>query len=143
MRKKTILVIEDNELNRKLVKALLQRGAYNILEAPDAERGIGLAQEHKPDLILMDIQLPGMDGLSATRIIKEDPPLKDTPVVALTSYAMEGDVEKAKKAGCTGYISKPINTRNFLDSINIYFQEDQETKSVVRTGAVQEPDSDC
>jgi len=135
MRKKTILVIEDNELNRKLVKALLQRGPYNVLEAIDAEGGIQLAQEHKPDLILMDIQLPGMDGLSATRIIKEDPELKGTPVVALTSYAMDGDVEKAKKAGCDGYISKPINTRSFLDTIKNLLPDGHETESLLRKDA--------
>ncbi len=88
MENKNILVIEDNELNRKLVGALLQKGAYNILDAEDAEAGIRLAREHRPGLILMDIQLPGMDGLSATRMIKQDPELQEIPVVALTAHAM-------------------------------------------------------
>lgn len=122
MEKKTILVIEDNELNMKLVNSLLKTGPYNVLNAMDAENGIQIAMEKRPDLIFMDIQLPGMDGLSATRIIKEDGALKEIPVVALTSYAMEGDEEKARIAGCDGYLSKPINTRNFWDTLNSFFQ---------------------
>ncbi len=88
-----------------------------MLEAVDAESGIQLAQEHHPDLILMDIQLPGMDGLTATREIRNDPAAKDISVVALTSYAMEGDEEKAMDAGCAGYIAKPIDTRRFLETV--------------------------
>jgi len=117
MKRKTVLVIEDNEMNMKLVRVLLQMGQYDILEAADAESGIPLARAHKPDLILMDVHLPGMDGLSATRIIKQDPALKQIRVIALTSYAMEGDETKANKAGCDGYITKPIDTRTFLDTI--------------------------
>ena len=117
MEQKSILVIEDNELNMKLVRSLLQIGKYTVLEAVNAEIGIQMARENLPDLVLMDIQLPGMDGLTATRIIKEDPDLQDIPVVALTSYAMQGDDEKAKLAGCSGYIAKPIDTRSFLDTV--------------------------
>lgn len=112
-----ILVIEDNELNMKLVVALLKIANYEILQAPDAETGIALARRHRPALILMDVQLPGMDGLAATQIIKSDEALKQTPVVALTSYAMQGDDEKAREAGCDGYISKPLDTRLFLSQI--------------------------
>ena len=126
MGKRTILVIEDNELNMKLVNSLLQIGHYNILNARDAESGIQMAREHRPDLILMDIQLPRMDGLSATRILKGDPALKGFPVVALTGYAMEGDADKFKKAGCDGYLSKPINTRNFLDTLENFFPDGPE-----------------
>ena len=118
MKEKTVLVIEDNLLNMKLVRALLQVGQYRVLEAIDAENGIQLALEHRPDLILMDIQLPGIDGLTATRMIKQDPNLKEIPIVALTSYAMHGDEEKALKAGCAGYIAKPIDTRSFLDNLS-------------------------
>ena len=117
---KTILVIEDNELNMKLLKGLLKMGKYNMLEANDAESGIKMACEQRPDLILMDIQLPGMDGLTATKKLKSDHSLKDTPIVALTSYAMHGDEEKAKNAGCNGYITKPIDTRDFLAKIKKY-----------------------
>jgi len=114
---KTVLVIEDNEMNMKLARSLLQIGKYNVLEAFDAENGIQLAREHHPDLILMDIQLPGMDGLTATLKIKNDPAVKDITVVALTSYAMEGDEKKAMDAGCAGYIAKPIDTRSFLETL--------------------------
>ena len=113
----TVLVIEDNEMNMKLVRSLLNLGKYQVLEAVDAETGIQLAQAHHPDLILMDIQLPGMDGLSATRAIKNDPAMKDIPIVALTSYAMQGDKEKTTEAGCSGYIAKPFDTRTFLEKI--------------------------
>lgn len=122
MAEETILVIEDNALNMKLVRSLLNLGEFNVLEAQDAEKGIHLARKHRPDLILMDIQLPGMDGLSATRNIKGDSELRDIPVVALTSYAMQGDEKKAKEAGCTGYISKPIDTRNFIQSISQFLK---------------------
>jgi two-component system cell cycle response regulator len=123
MNNKTILVIEDNDLNLKLVRALLQRGSFQVLEAGNAETGLALARSGRPDLILMDIQLPGMDGLTATRLLKKDPELKKIPVAALTSYAMEGDVERAKKAGCDGYITKPIDTRNFLDTVRKFMQD--------------------
>ena len=120
MKEKTILVIEDDELNLKLVKTLLKVCHCSTLEAMDAENGIELARKHHPDMILMDIQLPGMDGLKATGIIKNDPDLKEIPVVAITAFAMEGDEEKALKAGCDGYIVKPINTRKFCATIETY-----------------------
>ena len=120
MAPKKILVIEDNALNMKLVVTLLKFSKYQILEAKDAEDGLKLAQQHRPDLILMDIQLPGMNGLHATRVIKGDAKLKDVPVVALTSYAMEGNKENIMAAGCDGYIAKPIDTRQFLDTISAY-----------------------
>jgi len=118
MANETVLVIEDNEMNMKLVRSLLQIGKYSILEAIDAENGIQLAREHHPDLILMDIQLPGMDGLAATHEIKNDSAVKDITIVALTSYAMEGDEKKAMDAGCAGYIAKPIDTRSFLETLD-------------------------
>ena len=124
MKIKTILVIEDNKLNMKLVNGLIKIGKYRMLEAVDAESGIELIREQRPDLVLMDIQLPGMDGLSATKIIKEDPDLKDIPIVALTSFAMQGDEEKALAAGCTGYITKPIDTRKFLETVSQYLKDD-------------------
>ncbi len=120
MENKTVLAIEDNEMNMKLLRTLLKMGKYKILEARDAEIGIQLARQQKPDLVLMDIQLPGMDGLTATHIFKDDPALMDIPIVAITSYAMQGDEEKALKAGCVDYIAKPIDTRNFLETISQY-----------------------
>jgi len=125
MSNNTILVIEDNELNMKLVRGLLSLGNYMMIEATDAEIGIRMAHEHRPDLILMDIQLPGMDGLEATKIISKDADLKGTPIIALTSYAMEGDEKKAELAGCAGYITKPIDTRNFLNIISKFLDNDQ------------------
>ena len=124
MKNRSILVIEDNDLNMKLVRSLLKIDDYCIIEAKDAESGIQLAHVHHPDLILMDIQLPGMDGLSATKAIKADDASKDIPVVALTSYAMQGDKKKALDAGCVGYISKPLDTRSFLKFIREFFDYD-------------------
>ncbi len=112
-----ILVIEDNELNMKLVRNLLKIGKYQVFEARDAETGIELAQAHQPALILMDIQLPGINGLDATAIINKKTDLHSTPIVALTGCAMKGDRQKALDAGCAGYITKPIDTRTFLSKI--------------------------
>ncbi|MCB2180440.1 MAG: response regulator [Desulfobulbaceae bacterium] len=114
---KKILVIEDNELNLKLVRTLLELADYTVTEADNAEQGITLAHEQSPDLILMDVQLPGLDGLSATKSILKDPKIRHIPVIAVTSFAMEGDKEKALEAGCVGYISKPIDTRNFVNEV--------------------------
>ena len=118
MENRNILVIEDNALNMKLMRGIFSIGKYQIIEAFDAETAICLAREHQPFLILMDIQLPGMDGLEATQIIKADPKLKDIPVVALTGFAMQGDEEKAIGAGCDGYITKPIEIKEVLEIIN-------------------------
>jgi len=123
MENQKILVVEDNPTNLKLIKSLLQIGKYEVLEAMDATTGIQLAQQHKPDLILMDIQLPGMDGLSATQALKKDMALKDIPVVAITAHAMQGDDNKALEAGCDGYISKPLDTRSFLEKIPRFLQK--------------------
>jgi CheY-like chemotaxis protein len=132
MENRTVLVIEDNALNMKLVRSLLKMGKYDIIEAVDAETGIQLAREYRPDLILMDIQLPGMDGLNATKIIKEDPSLKDIKVVALTSYAMEGDDRKAIEAGCDGYIIKPIDTKKFLKTVDQFLNGEREIQSATK-----------
>ncbi len=113
----SILVIEDDELNMKLIQAVLELGKGKILSAKSAEEGIQLAREHHPDLILMDIRLPGMNGLEATRFIKDDPELKDIPVVALTAYAYEEDEAEAIDAGCAAFIPKPIDTRSFRKKI--------------------------
>ena len=117
MKQKTILVIEDNELNMKLVRGILSTTSYELIEAVDAETGLLIVREHRPDLILMDIQLPGMDGLSATNVIKSEKSIDDIPVIALTSYAMQGDEEKALEAGCAGYITKPFDAKSLLKII--------------------------
>ncbi|MCP5195665.1 MAG: response regulator [Gammaproteobacteria bacterium] len=117
-----VLIIEDNEINMKLFRSLLNKGNYRVIEAIDAENGINLARAYKPDLILMDIQLPNMDGLQATRLIKQETTLKHIPILALTSHAMVGDDEKARNAGCDGYITKPINTRTFLNEISRFIK---------------------
>lgn len=114
MDEKLILVIEDNKLNMKLVKTILNLNHFKVIEANTAEKGIQAARELKPAAILMDIQLPGMDGLTATCTLKSDSELCAIPIVALTSYAMEGDKQKALEAGCAGYITKPICTKTFI-----------------------------
>lgn len=118
---KTILVIEDNEMNMKLMRAVLQLGKYAVVEAGDAETGLALARQSPPDLILMDIQLPGMDGLSATQIIKADEQLKNIPIYAVTGFAMEGEKEKARGIGFDGYIVKPFKVQELLETLSRQF----------------------
>jgi two-component system cell cycle response regulator len=117
-----ILVIEDNMMNMKLVRSLLRLKNFEVIEADNGEKGIKLVEKHMPNLILMDIQLPGIDGLTATSIIKKNPNIKHIPVIALTSHAMRGDDLKAREAGCEGYITKPIDTRHFIDNIMRYMR---------------------
>jgi two-component system cell cycle response regulator DivK len=117
---KTILIVEDEPRNLKLLRDLLQRFGYEILEALDGEQGVKLAGERMPDLILMDIMMPKMDGLEATRIIKANTKTKHIPIIALTSYAMKGDREKTIEAGCDGYLAKPIDIKEVLKTIETY-----------------------
>lgn len=111
---KRILVVEDQEDNRAILRDLLSSGGFEVIEAHNGEEGVGKAGAEKPDLILMDIQLPVMDGYEATRRIKSDPALSAIPVIAVTSYALSGDADKAKSAGCDAYISKPYSPRELL-----------------------------
>jgi len=113
----TVLIIEDNRRNMLLIRDLLHMHGFRTLEASDGEDGITCAKAESPDLILMDLQLPGMDGLTATRLLRQDPLTARIPVVALTAHAMKGDRERALEAGCAGYIAKPIDTRRFLAQI--------------------------
>jgi len=106
-----ILVIEDNPVNMELTADILGAAGYVVLQAENAERGIALARVERPALILMDVRLPGMDGLRATEILKREAETQAIPVVALTAHAMKGDEDKALAAGCAGYITKPIDTR--------------------------------
>ncbi|HXP95294.1 MAG TPA: response regulator [Telmatospirillum sp.] len=112
-----ILIIEDNAANMKLVVVLLEKEGYEVLQATDAEDGIRLTRERHPDLILMDVQLPRMDGLTATRLLKGDLATRDIRIVALTAFAMPGDHERIAAAGCDGYITKPIHYRDFLNTV--------------------------
>ena len=114
---KKILVIEDNEKNLYMMKFLLEHNGYKTVEARDGVEGVKLAAIEKPDLILMDIQLPLLDGYKATGQIKANKKLSDTPIIAVTSFAMIGDKEKTLKAGCDGYIEKPIDPETFIAEI--------------------------
>lgn len=118
--KKVILIVEDEALNIKLVRDVLQVSGYTTLEATDGRQGVELARERKPDLILMDIRMPVMDGLEATRILKADPSTRNIPIVALTSYAMKGDKETIIQSGCDGYLSKPINIIDLQEKVLEY-----------------------
>ena len=118
-----ILIVDDNEKNRKLVRFVLRNSGYETLEAEDCEQGIKLAKETVPDLILMDIQMPVIDGIEAFRILRSEPATKDIPVIALTSYAMSGDRDKLLRAGFKGYISKPINVNEFVSTIKSILDE--------------------
>lgn len=112
-----ILVIEDNEQNLYLVRYILEQKNYEVFAVPDGKSGIEMAASLKPDMILLDIQLPGMDGYSVARNLRRIPGLAETPIVAVTSYAMHGDREKVMEAGCNGYIEKPIDPDTFVAKI--------------------------
>ena len=114
---KKILVVEDTEDNRQILRDLLGMAGYELIEAHDGAEGVVKAAEHRPDLILMDIQMPVMDGYEATRRIKADPALKAIPVIAVTSYALSGDEAKARAAGCDDYIAKPYSPRQMLAKV--------------------------
>ena len=113
----TILIIEDNAANMKLARFLLESAGHAVVSATNAEAGLTLARGGRPDLILMDIQLPGMDGLEATALLKQDPCTRAVPVIALTALAMKGDEERIRAAGCDGYIAKPMRYQDFLATI--------------------------
>jgi two-component system cell cycle response regulator DivK len=117
MSRKTILYVEDNEFNRKIVRQLLAQTSYRLREAPDGESGVRAAQEELPDLILMDVQLPKMSGLDATRELRADPRTARVPIIIVTSYALSGDEQKARDAGATAYIAKPYSPRDLLSKI--------------------------
>jgi two-component system cell cycle response regulator DivK len=114
---KRILVVEDQEDNRRILRDLLTSVGYEIIEAVTGEEGVTLAAAHLPNLILMDIQLPGLDGYEATRRIKANPELYQIPIIAVTSYALSGDDVKAREAGCDAYVSKPFSPRALLAKI--------------------------
>jgi len=119
---KKVLVVEDNETNMYLMRFILQKAGYEIIEAWDGAAGVESAEKENPDLILMDMQLPVLDGYGAVKKIRAAYSGKDVPIIAITSYAMVGDREKTLNAGCTAYIEKPINPETFLDEINKYLK---------------------
>jgi two-component system, cell cycle response regulator DivK len=117
MNQKKILLVEDNEVNRRLAGFLLRSHGYQVREATTAAAAFEMVDRERPDLIVMDIQLPGMDGLEITRKLKQQPATADIPVIAVTSYAMKGDRDKALAAGCAGYVTKPIDKNTFIQEV--------------------------
>ena len=120
---KKVLVVEDNEKNMYLISFILEKMGHRVLQADSGEKGIELASRDQPDLILMDIQLPGIDGLEATKRIRQS---ADVPIIAITSFAMSGDRERLLAAGCNGYIEKPINPETIMGEIAAYLEKAEE-----------------
>ncbi len=117
---KTVMIVEDNELNMKLFHDLLEANGYHTVQTRTGVEAVPLARQHKPDLILMDIQLPEVSGLEVTGWLKADPELRAIPVVAVTAFAMKGDEERIRAGGCEAYLSKPISVAKFLETVRIY-----------------------
>ncbi|GAF69216.1 unnamed protein product [marine sediment metagenome] len=127
---KKILVVEDNEINIYLCSRIIKSSGYEVIEARSGEEGVELTIKEKPDLIIMDIQLPGIDGYEATKRLRKSEADGEIPIIALTSYAMAEDKKKALKAGCTGYIKKPINPETFMDGIKKFLEvKDEKSNS--------------
>jgi two-component system cell cycle response regulator DivK len=122
--KKTVLIVEDNELNMKLFNDLLEAHGYATLKTSHGIEAMELARAHKPDLILMDIQLPEVSGLEVTRWLKADEELKSIPVIAITAFAMKGDEERIREGGCEAYMSKPISVSKFIATVKTYLEAD-------------------
>ncbi|MGQ0663253.1 MAG: response regulator [Pseudomonadota bacterium] len=114
---KTVLIVEDNDLNRKLFHDLLVAHGYGTFETRDGMEAMRIAREHRPDLILMDIQLPEVSGLDVAKWLKDDPDLQDIPLIAVTAFAMKGDEEKIRQGRCEAYIAKPISVKDFLETV--------------------------
>jgi two-component system cell cycle response regulator DivK len=123
MSAKTILYVEDNEFNRKIVRDLLKRTSYALIEAQDGEAGVAAALDKRPDLILMDIQLPKISGIEATRRLRGEPATAATPIIALTSFALSGDEQKAREAGASAYLAKPYSPKELLGLIRSLLPE--------------------
>lgn len=126
---KTVLIVEDNELNMKLFHDLLEAHGISTVETSDGHKVLDLARDHRPDLILMDIQLPEVSGLDVTKWLKADEDLKGIPVIAVTAFAMKGDEQKIREGGCEDYISKPISVGHFMEVIQTYLGKTPESAS--------------
>jgi len=124
--KKRVLVVEDHEENRRILRILLTSGGFEMIEAVTGEDGVAAAERERPDLILMDIQLPGLDGYEATRRIKGNPALRHIPIIVVTSYALSGDDAKAFEAGCDAYVTKPFVPRELLAKVQAYLAKGAE-----------------
>jgi two-component system cell cycle response regulator DivK len=135
---KTVMIVEDNELNMKLFHDLLEAHGYHTIGTRDGLKALDLARQHRPDLILLDIQLPEVSGLEVTKWLKEDPDLKAIPVVAVTAFAMKGDEERIRKGGCDAYLSKPIAMAKFIETICRFLGSPEETRRG-RPGARSRP----
>ncbi len=120
---KTVLVVEDNELNMKLFHDLLEASGFDTIQTRNGLEAIDLAREYRPDLILMDIQLPEVSGLEVTKWIKEDDDLRSIPIIAVTAFAMKGDEERIRQGGCEAYLSKPISVGKFIETVKAYIGE--------------------
>ncbi|MEE2952077.1 two-component system, cell cycle response regulator DivK [Fulvimarina manganoxydans] len=120
---KTVMIVEDNELNMKLFRDLIEAYGYETVQTRSGLNAVELAREHRPDLILMDIQLPEISGLEVTRKLKDDPELRRIPVIAVTAFAMKGDEERIREGGCEAYISKPISVPKFIETIKSFLKD--------------------
>jgi two-component system, cell cycle response regulator DivK len=123
MSQRTVLYVEDNEYNRKIVRQLLSRTSYRLLEAPDGEAAMALVRQDRPDLVLMDVQLPRMSGLDVTRAMRAEPATADIPIIVVTSFALSGDDQRAMAAGASGYLAKPYSPRDLLALIRKFLPE--------------------
>ena len=117
MKKGTVLVFDDDKLSMRLMRSILERGNYNVLEALSAKEGLEIVKNSHPDIILMDVHIPDLDGIETTKIIKSDPELKEIPIIALSGAVMQEDEEQAIEAGCVGYMSKPIDVHSLIDTM--------------------------
>jgi two-component system cell cycle response regulator DivK len=125
---RTVLVVEDNKLNMRLFCDLLETRGYSVVQTPEGTEALKLARQLKPDLIIMDIQLPDVSGLEVTKWIKDEDELKAIPIIAVTAFAMKGDEEKIRQSGCEGYIAKPISVKNFITTVDRFLSESEGQK---------------
>lgn len=140
---KTVLIVEDNELNMKLFQDLLEAHDIDTVSTREGKLAFGMAREHKPDLIIMDIQLPEISGLEITKQLKQDEELKSIPVIAVTAFAMKGDEQKIREGGCEDYISKPISVARFIEVVKKHLNSvDVEGDAEIEAKAEEKPQKD-